>query len=319
MKKKLRSKRKTLPTKYSLLLLTLFCVVIFLASLTLGISGGPLNTVAGYVFVPMQKGLNGAGNWISTRANEFKTLGEVLSENKELQRQVDALTSELTTLKLEQYDVDTLRELLELDEKYPDYKKVAASVIAKDSGNWFSTFTIDKGTKDGISAGMNVMAGSGLVGIVTDVGPNYAQVRSIIDDTSNVSAMITSTGDNFNISGNLQTMNESRVITFSELKDEDGKVEIGDPVVTSYVSDQYQQGILIGYITTIEDNSNHLTKSGSITPVVDFEHLKEVLVVLDLKENGKPSSGKKKKSKDSTEDAQEPSTQDPTPKDQPEE
>ena len=56
--------------------------------------------------------------------------------------------------------------------------------------NWFSTFTIDKGSKDGIAADMNVMAGSGLVGIVTEVGPTWAKVRSIIDDSSNVSAMV---------------------------------------------------------------------------------------------------------------------------------
>ena len=131
---------------------------------------------------------------------------------------------------------------------------------------------------------MNVIAGSGLVGIVIDVGANYSQVRSIIDDTSNVSAMIASTGDNFNVSGNLETMNESMVITFSALRDEDDQVKVGDPVVTSYVSDLYQQGILIGYISSIEDSANNLTKEGTITPVVDFEHLEDVLVITKLKE-----------------------------------
>ena len=71
-----------------------------------------------------------------------------------------------------------------MDAKYPSYPKVAASVIAKDSGNWFSTFTIDKGKKDGVDVGMNVLAGSGLVGIVTDAGDNFAKVRCIIDDAS---------------------------------------------------------------------------------------------------------------------------------------
>jgi rod shape-determining protein MreC len=76
------------------------------------------------------------------------------------------------------------------------------------------------------------------------------------------------------------------MITFSELRDTDDEVEVGDPVVTSYVSDQYQQGILIGYITSIEPNSNNLTKSGTIAPVVDFEHIQEVLVILDIKNTG---------------------------------
>jgi rod shape-determining protein MreC len=133
---------------------------------------------------------------------------------------------------------------------------------------------------------MNVIAGSGLVGIVIDAGPNYSKVKSIIDDTSNVSAMITNTGNNFIVSGNLKTVNESMVISFSELKDSDNEVKAGDQVVTSYVSDLYHQGILIGYISTIEDSPNNLTKMGTITPVVDFEHLEEVFVITKLKETG---------------------------------
>lgn len=287
MKRRIRRKRKRLSTKYTLLMLTSICLFFILASLTLNISGGPLKGLAGYVFVPMQTGVNTVGEWLKDKNNDFKTLKEVLEENKELKSQVDELTLQMNTIKLEQYELDNYRELLELDEKYPSYKKVAASVIAKDSGNWFSTFTIDRGTKDGIKVGMNVLSGCGLVGIVKDVGPNYAKVRSIIDDSSRVSTMVTTTEDNFIVCGNLKAMNEKKVITFEELRDEDDEVKLGDPVVTSYVSDQYQQGILVGYISEIEKNSNNLTKSGTVTPVVDFEHLENVLVVLDLKETGK--------------------------------
>ena len=282
----IRNKKKRIPSKYLLAILSTVCVLALFISLVFNINGGPLNMVAGYVFVPMQKGINGAGAWLSGKANDFKTLGEVLEENKALQEQVDELTSQLNNTKLDQYELDSYRELLELDDQYAEYEKVAAHVIAKDSGNWFSTFTIDKGSKDGIAKGMNVIAGSGLVGIVTDVGPNFAKVRSIIDDSSNVSAMVLTTKDNFNVSGSLQTMNEDKLLPFTELRDENDEVQMGDPVVTSYVSDQYQQGILIGYIYSIEENPNNLTKSGTITPVVDFQHLREVLVITAIKDAG---------------------------------
>ena len=294
MKRRIRNKKKRLSTKYTLLMLSSICLLLILISLTLNISGGPLKVAAGYVFVPMQTGVNTVGQWLSDKANDFKTLGEVLNENKKLKQQLDDMTLQMNTIKLEQYELENYRELLALDEKYPSYQKVAASVIAKDSGNWFSTFTIDRGTKDGIKVGMNVLAGSGLVGIVKDVGPNYAKVRSIIDDSSKVSAMVTTTEDNFIVSGSLQSMNDRKVIGFTDLKDEDDEVMLGDPVVTSYVSDQYQQGILIGYVATIEKNSNNLTKSGTITPVVDFEHMENVLVILDLKETGNSANEKKK-------------------------
>ena len=282
----IRNKKKRIPSKYLLAILSTVCVLALFISLVFNINGGPLNMVAGYVFVPMQKGINGAGAWLSGKANDFKTLGEVLEENKALQEQVDELTSQLNNTKLDQYELDSYRELLELDDQYAEYEKVAAHVIAKDSGNWFSTFTIHQGSKDGIAKGMNVIAGSGLVGIVTDVGPNFAKVRSIIDDSSNVSAMVLTTKDNFNVSGSLQTMNEDKLLPFTELRDENDEVQMGDPVVTSYVSDQYQQGILIGYIYSIEENPNNLTKSGTITPVVDFQHLREVLVITAIKDTG---------------------------------
>ena len=267
-----RKPKFVLPTKYILLILSGVCIVAILLSFTLGISGGPLNTVAGYVFIPMQRGINSVGSWIGEKADNLKKLNDVMAENEDLKRQVDDLTTELNTIKLEQYELDNLRELLKLDQKYPSYDKVAANV------------TIDKGSNDGIEVDMNVIAGSGLVGIVTDVGPNYAKVSAIINDTIKVSGMVTTTSDNLIVNGSLQNMNENMVIEFSNLNDKDNKVAIGDPVVTSYVSNRYQQGILIGYISTLTMDSNNLTKSGTITPAVDFEHIEEVLVILNKKQ-----------------------------------
>ena len=180
--------------------------------------------------------------------------------------------------------LESLRELYELDEKYASYPKVAARVISKDSNNWYNQFTIDKGSRDGITVNMNVMAGSGLVGIVSDVGPNYAKVKSIINDTSSVSGMVLTTSDNIIVNGSLQKMNESMTIEFSGLNDRENIVQAGDPVVTSYVSYDYQQGILIGYISEITTDANNLTRSGTITPAVDFEHIEEVLVILNKKQ-----------------------------------
>lgn len=279
-----RKPKFTIPSKYMLIGLSTLCIVVMYVSFTMNLSGGPLNAIAGTVFVPMQKGINTIGIWVSDKADNLQKLNDVMAENETLQGQVDELTNELNTIKLEQYELDNLRELLDLDKQYPSYDKVAANVIGKDAGNWFSTFTIDKGTNDGIEKDMNVISGSGLVGIVIDVGPNYAKVRSIIDDTSSVYSMVLSTSDHCIISGDLQTMTENQQIQLSDLKDSDDQVKVGDQIVTSNVSPKYLQGILIGYISNISVDANNLTKSGSITPAVDFEHIQEVLVILDKKE-----------------------------------
>lgn len=280
---RVKRKNKTIPAKYILLVLTIVCFLLMFGSFTFGWTAGPVGTAASYVFIPMQRGLTTVGNWISDRTYDLATLRDVMAENEHLKTQVDELTDELNTLKLEQYDTEDLRELLALDTGYSEYNKLSASVIGKDAGNWFDTFLIDKGSQDGVAVGMNVITGRGLAGIVTEVGPNYAKVRAIIDDMSSVSGMILSTSDNCVIKGDLQTMDERQMITFSNLKDTEGKVSVGDQVVTSYISSEYVQGLLIGYISEIHVNSNNLTKSGLITPVVDFEHIKHVLVITDLK------------------------------------
>ncbi len=278
-----RKSKHSIPTKYTLMLLTGFCIIVMFVSFTLNLSGGPLNTIAGYVFVPMQKGINQIGTWFVNKTNDLKSLRDVMQENKELQAKVDELTQELSTIKLEQYELENLRELMELDQKYPSYGKVAARVIGNDGGNWFNTFLIDKGANDGIEKDMNVIAGSGLVGIVIDTGPNYAKVRSIIDDASNVSGMALSTADRCIVNGNLVSMNEKQVIGFTDLKCDDKAVKTGEQIVTSHISDKYLEGILIGYVSTIDRDPNNLTYSGTVTPAVDFQHLQEVLVILDKK------------------------------------
>ena len=186
-------------------------------------------------------------------------------------------------LQQDRYELTNLRELYDLDAQYDEYDKVGARIIAKDSGNWFHSFVIDKGAEDGLAIDMNVMAGSGLVGRITDVGPNWSKVMSVIADNSNTSGMVLSTSDNLIVSGNLELYAEG-VIEFEKLVDSADRVVEGDKIVTSNVSDKYLPGILIGYISSINVDSNNLTKSGLITPAVDFEHLEEVLVITQLKQ-----------------------------------
>ena len=216
------------------------------------------------------------------RAERLKTLEQVSNENADLKRQIAELTKDNTLLQQDKYELTKLRELYDLDAEYEEYDKIGARIIARDSGNWYSDFIIDKGTNDGVSVDCNVIAGSGLVGRVSEVGPNYAKVVSIISDNTNTSGMILSTGDILIVTGSLKLM-EIGVIEYSQLADPDENVGVGDKVVTSNISDKYLQGILIGYIDTVNTDSNNLTKSGTLIPAVDFKHLEDVLVITDLK------------------------------------
>lgn len=273
----------SIPSKYIFLILSILCVSMMLISFTTDFVTGPVETVAGYIIVPFQKGIATAGGWLTGRSENIRKINELNEENRELKEKVDELTIQINDLTRDKYELAELRSLFLLDEQYTDYDKIGARVIGKDTGNWYSNFVIDKGSNDGIKTDMNVMAGTGLVGIVTRVGPNWANVRSIIDDTSNLSGMVMSTSDTLIVSGDLELMDEG-YIRFSQLIDEEDKVIKGDQVVTSAISNKYLPGISVGYISEIETDANNLTKSGYITPVVDFKKLGTVLVVTELKE-----------------------------------
>lgn len=275
-------KKFSLPAKYLLIILTIICLGTMFVTFALNVSVEPLKTAVGYVIVPMQSGINKVGSWFSNKSFEFQTLKEIQKENENLKTQIDELKITNSQLLQERYELDRLRELYQLDEKYSGYEKVAARVIGKDAGNWFNTFTIDKGSKDGLAVNMNVIAGSGLVGRVVETGANWAKVRTIIDDSSDVSAMILSTQDRCIVTGNLELMADN-LIELQMLMDSDNNVVVGDQVVTSNISGKYLEGILIGYVTELKDDANKLTKSGYISPAVDFEHIQEVLVIKNLK------------------------------------
>ena len=270
--------RINLKSKHLLAVMTLFCVSCIVATFASGAATAPLQEAAGLVVVPFEKSINRIGQLLSVTRQSLKDKQELISANEELQSQIDNLTQQNNKLIQDQGELLRLRELYKLDAEYADYPKVAARIISKDPGNWYDTFMINKGSNDGIRVDNNVIAGKGLVGIVTEVGPGWATVRSIIDDSSSVSAMTVSTSDNCVITGDLELIDEGK-LRFEQLYDQENKVTAGERMVTSNISEKYVEGLFIGYVNDVEQDSNNLTKTGTIVTPVDFQHLKDVFVI----------------------------------------
>ena len=238
----------------------------------------PIREAAGFVIIPFQNGINQIGAYLTDCLTGFQNVKKLSAEKEELEQKVTDLTEENNQLVQDQQELQRLQELYQLDQSYSEYEKVAAQVISKDPGNWYDTFMINRGSADGIRVDNNVLADKGLVGIVTEVGTHWATVRSIIDDSSNVSAMTVSTQDNCVVEGDLELIDEGK-LSFSQLYDQNNKVTVGERIVTSNISEKYVEGLFIGYVSEVEQNSNNLTKTGTIVTPVDFQHLKDVFVI----------------------------------------
>ena len=272
LKKKFRF-RIHLKSKHLLVIMTLFCGSTIVATLASGITAAPFQEAAGAIVVPFEKSITTIGVWLTDLNRAFKDKRDLVDANKELQNTVDTLTEQNNILIQNQSELTRLQELYKLDEEYSDYPKIAARIISKDPGNWY-----DKGSKDGIRVDNNVIAGKGLVGIVTEVGSNWATVRSIIDDSSNVSAMTVGTDDTCVVEGDLELIDEGK-LRFTQLYDKEDKVTAGERIVTSNISEKYVEGLFIGYVSEISLDSNNLTKTGTLVTPVDFQHLKDVFVI----------------------------------------
>ena len=275
--------KKSIPPKYILLILTMVCLLLIGASVAFEEVLTPLRFITGVTITPMQKGINAVGNWVTDKIDMLADIRDLQAETEELRTQLDAYQSENKMIMSDTNELNDLRKLYELDSRYPDYEKVAANVISKDSGNWFDTFILDKGSNAGIQVGCNVMAGNGLVGIVTEVGPNYSKVRAIIDDNSNVSAMFLTNSSLCNVVGDEKYMDDGYIRV--EHIDKDLDVSEGDELVTSNISDKFLPGITIGYVQKLTLDSNNLTMSADLVPAVDFDNIQTVLVVLELKQS----------------------------------
>ena len=267
-----------------LFILTAVCIALIALTLTNTLSIDPVRNTVGTLIIPLQNGLNRAGSWMSGRRSTQKTADELQLENDELREKVANLQEQNTILTENTIELEELRQLYEVDREYAYYDKVAADVIANDTGNWYNRFTINKGENDGIHTNMNVLSSGGLVGIVTETGPNWANVRSIIDDGSNVSSSILVTSDNCIVSGDMSTMEEGKLL-LTDLS-VDVSVSVGEKIVTSNISDKYLPGILIGYVDEIGEDQNHLMQTGTVLPAADFSHLDHVLVILETKNTG---------------------------------
>ncbi len=236
-----------------------------------------LESAVGVVVTPFQDLTTGISSWVDSTVSSARSKTDLREENEALKAQIAELTEENRRLALYETENEKLSALLKISQKYPAYESVGAAVIAKDPGVWYDVFTIDKGTKDSISANMVLIAPEGLVGKVLESGLTFSKAQSILDSRSSVPAMSLRTGDLGVVKGDYTLMNSG--LCKMEYIDGTAEIMVGDEIATSQLSDIYPPGIAIGRVLEIETDANGLTKYALIEPFVDLKHLDAILVI----------------------------------------
>lgn len=239
-----------------------------------------LDNVIGFVLTPLQKIATDIGSLVEDQFDSVKNKTDLAEENTALKEQIMQLEAENKRLSLYDEENKKLSALLKMTQKYPEYDTMGAQIIAKDPGNWYDIFVIDKGRGDGLSTNMVITSYNGLVGKIIETGHGHSKAQSILDSRSSVAAISLRTGDLGVVKGEYSLMDAG--LCRMEYIDAEAEIMEGDEIVTSPLSSIYPPGLSIGKVREIKTDTNGLTKYAVIEPYVDFKHLDTILVISQL-------------------------------------
>ncbi len=206
----------------------------------------------------------------------------LVAENRELKAQLAEMAAAARDSESYQRENERLRELLNLAGENEDYSFLPAYVTANSGSHWSNTLTIDKGENAGLAAGMCAVTEFGqVVGILTEVGTNWATVTTIRDAASEVAAYVASSGDTGVVQGAWQSDGASS-LRLSYLSTT-AVPKNGDQVLTTG-STLYPKGLVIGFIAGAGFDETGVSKYADLTPAADFDNLEQVFLITEFQE-----------------------------------
>ncbi len=238
----------------------------------------PVEGTLGDILTPVQGFMYRIATYVSNKVQSLRDRGRLEEDYILLQDRVLSLEEELLNQNEALRENERLRRLLDYKQDRDEYTITAAGVTGKNPGNWFNIFTIDKGTKQGLSVNMAVVSERGLVGRVIDTGSNWSKVRAVVDGQSAISGIVERTRDIGIVRGNNGLTFEDGLCRMVHLP-MDSDIIPGDRVITSGLGEIFPKGIYIGEVVEVIHERRDLFKTAVIRPAADFRRLEEVLVI----------------------------------------
>lgn len=271
-----KGKVRNRPLLISFIAVALLAVLIIISSW--GSTAGRIENVIGVIVTPIQGFASRTSENIADFFRGLFNTTDLDKENEQLKE--DLALYEQDKLRLEELERENarLKELMGYIDELGDYKYCTAKIVAKSTGIWFRTFTLNVGRNAGIAVDMAVISSDGLVGKVSEVGSTWCKVTAVIDSSMTIPVMVERTRDNCMIRGLLDPSNTQPDMELYYLPSDRADLSPGDVIITSGIGDVYPKGLLVG--TVSEVLSGNTGTSAIILPAVDFVHLEEVAVIV---------------------------------------
>ena len=230
----------------------------------------PVAVVLRTVLSPFQHGVA----YLSHKVLEMKSYKD---ENERLVSEVNELKKQNRDITNYREENERLREMLDLKESLTGYSTIPASIIAYSANNWYDTLQINKGTLAGVNVGNAVITPDGVVGKITEAGPTWSLVSTILNPDNAMGVRISRTGDVAVVEGDSELYSNNYCkMTFI---DKGSSLIIGDLLETSGSGGVYPAGLSVGAIRAIDSDATGNLNYATVEPLVDFDKLYEVLVI----------------------------------------
>lgn len=261
----------------------LFVLLIFSAASKKGSS--PLSTVFGTVTEPVAHASSGVGSKLGKLPGGLRSKAKYEEEIKSLKKQIAGYQKELADYEQLKQQNELYQNALGVKEKNSDFEFVYASVIGRDAADVYTSFTLSKGSKDGIAVNDPVICGEGqLVGLVSKVSPTYCVVSTILDPKVSVSAYEVRTRETGYVS-NTTIMSETGLVRVAGLS-RTTSVTAGGVVCSTGVGGVYPRDLIIGMVKEIKDDDHTISSYLVVEPTINIKDIEDVLVITNFEGQG---------------------------------
>ena len=239
------------------------------------------SNVVGTVLTPVRTAFASLTSRIEQIYDYTQNYDMIVAENESLKKRISEMEAEIQDSEELERENERLRELLNLAEAHEDFTYTPAYISAWDGSNWSSSFTINKGTNQGIEEGMCAVTEYGqLVGLVTEVGYSWATVTTILDSNSEIGASVASSGYTGIVQGVYQTSGEGELRM--NYISSDAVLTNGDQVITTGSGDSYPRGLILGYISDVGVDETGVAKYAVLDTEQDFSELEQIFIITDF-------------------------------------
>ncbi len=260
--------------------LTAIAVVLIAVCVLAAVSdsaSSPLTKAVSVITSPFER----AASFLSSKAQSF-TGGFVSADsyrkkNEELEAQLAQYRAELVDYENAKKQLEAYEQFLDVREQNPDYSWTSCRVIGRDSADIFGSFTLNKGSSDGIEINDAVIYSNYLIGVVTEVNPTSCVVRTVTDPSVNVAAYEIRTGEMGYVSANAE-QSVNGICSLSGL-DKNTAVSKGGIVCTSGTGGIFPKDLIIGTVETVEQSKTDVSFNAVLEPAVNSKDISSCFVI----------------------------------------